>query len=96
MLQEFSLTAINQLWVADITYIPLYGQQIRLSGDADGSFFPATNRLASCELTMTEAIVLERAARRRSGSRQPTADLIHHTDRGGQYAGKKYRAIHQA
>ena len=26
-------------------------------------------------------------------SRQPPADLIHHTDRGGQYAGKKYRGV---
>ena len=25
--------------------------------------------------------------------RQPPADLIHHTDRGGQYAGKKYRGV---
>jgi transposase InsO family protein len=25
--------------------------------------------------------------------RQPKAGLVHHTDRGGQYAGKEYRAV---
>ena len=26
-------------------------------------------------------------------TRQPAPNMIHHTDRGGQYAGQKYRAI---
>ena len=26
-------------------------------------------------------------------TRSPDSQLIHHTDRGGQYAGKEYRAV---
>ena len=41
---------------------------------------------------MTEPLVL-RALRSAIKARQPAANLIHHTDRGGQYAGNKYRAV---
>ncbi len=43
-------------------------------------------------LGMDEDLVLV-AMRRAIRERQPTAGLIHHTDRGGQYAGKRYRAV---
>jgi transposase InsO family protein len=41
---------------------------------------------------MTEKLVLDvlKAAIR---TRQPGPDLIHHTDRGGQYAGAEYRSV---
>lgn len=38
------------------------------------------------EITLV-IVVLKQAIK----NRQPSADLIHHTDRGGQYAGKMYR-----
>ena len=41
---------------------------------------------------MTEALTLA-ALRSAIRQRQPTNDLIHHSDRGGQYAGTQYRAI---
>src|SRR5439155_6516607 len=41
---------------------------------------------------MTEALVLA-ALRQAIGRRQPKPDLIHHTDRGGQYAGGEYREV---
>ncbi|MEO2033208.1 MAG: DDE-type integrase/transposase/recombinase [Planctomycetaceae bacterium] len=41
---------------------------------------------------MTESLVL-RALRSAVKQRQPDANLIHHTDRGGQYAGNEYRAV---
>lgn len=41
-------------------------------------------------MTETDVIVTLRSAIR---TRQPAAVLIHHTDRGGQYAGTRYRAI---
>jgi transposase InsO family protein len=41
---------------------------------------------------MEEDLVLG-ALRRAIRERQPAAGLIHHTDRGGQYAGKRYRAV---
>ena len=41
---------------------------------------------------MKESLVLE-VLRRGIRERQPQAGLIHHTDRGGQYAGVKYREV---
>ena len=41
---------------------------------------------------MTDSLVIA-AIQQAIRQRQPTADLIHHTDRGGQYASKRYRAI---
>lgn len=46
----------------------------------------------SLKMGMTEGLVIE-TLRHAIGNRQPSEGLIHHTDRGGQYAGKKYRAI---
>jgi len=41
---------------------------------------------------MEEDLVLG-ALRRAIQTRQPAPGLIHHTDRGGQYAGRRYRAV---
>jgi putative transposase len=41
---------------------------------------------------MTESLVL-RALQLAVEERQPQQELIHHTDRGGQYACKEYRAV---
>lgn len=81
----------GELWVGDITYIPLRGGRFcylamlmdRYSRSIVGWHL---------EETMTERLVLA-ALRRAIGARQPQASLIHHTDRGGQYAGKSYRAL---
>jgi transposase InsO family protein len=39
-----------------------------------------------------EPLVLE-SSQQAIRSRQPRRDLIHHSDRGGQYAGHAYRAL---
>ena len=41
---------------------------------------------------MEEPLVIA-ALRQAIKARQPAYGLVHHTDRGGQYAGKKYRKI---
>lgn len=82
---------INQLWVGDITYVPLRGGGFcylallmdRYSRDIVG--------WAIAE-TMTDALTLA-ALRMAIRERQPPALLIHHTDRGGQYASNRYRAV---
>ncbi len=91
LLEEPETTRTNQLWVGDITYIPL----------ADRSFcylamlMDRHSRLLigwDLDASMTDALTaraLTQAVRRR----QPSASLIHHTDRGGQYASHRYRDI---
>ena len=43
-------------------------------------------------MDMTEGLVIE-TLQKAIRSRQPVGSLIHHTDRGGQYAAKEYRKL---
>jgi len=84
-------SGINQIWVGDITYIPLEnGHFLYLAVLLD----LYSRRIVGWELCdhMKESLVLA-ALRGAIVSRGPGADLLHHTDRGGQYAGKKYRRV---
>src|SRR5437868_5490733 len=84
-------TGINQLWVGDITYVPLVGGSfcyLALLMDRYSRYVVGWH----LEDTMTEALVLA-ALRLAIHVRQPPAGLIHHTDRGGQYAGTRYRGL---
>ncbi len=86
---------INEVWVGDITYIPLSGRR----GPGRFGYLALlmdlwSRRIVGWEYgsTMDEELVLG-ALRRAIRERQPPAGLIHHTDRGGQYAGKRYREV---
>jgi len=91
LLEDFSLTAIDRLWVADITYIPLSGKRFAYLAMLMDRY---SRRLIGWSLdhSMTDALVissLQIAMRRR----RPSSDLIHHSDRGGQYASKRFRGV---
>jgi transposase InsO family protein len=91
LLENFTLTGPNQLWVADITYIPLQGRRFAyLSMLMDRH----SRRLIGWEIdtTMTEELVI-RSLRRAIDRRQPRPRLVHHSDRGGQYAGRRFRGL---
>ena len=91
LLENFVLSGLNQLWVADITYIPLRGRRFAyLSMLMDRH----SRRLIGWQLdeTMTEELVIQ-SLRRAIDRRQPPPQLIHHSDRGGQYAGRQFRAL---
>lgn len=80
---------INQLWVGDITYVPLVGGDfLYLAMLMDR----CSRRIVGWDLQdhMRESLVLA-ALRAAIALRQPRPGLIHHTDRGGQYAGTEYR-----
>jgi putative transposase len=82
---------VNQTWVADITYVPLRGGAFAYLALMMDLF---SRRVVGWDLAdcMTEPLVLE-VLRQAIHSRQPSAGLIHHSDRGGQYAGHFYRAV---
>ena len=83
---------VNQVWVGDISYIPLQaGSFLYLAMLMD----LYSRRIIAWELRdhMKETLVLARCARRSRCVIR--AGLIHHSDRGGQYAGKKYREVLQ-
>jgi putative transposase len=91
LLEDFSLAGINQLWVADITYIPLVGRKFAYLAMLMDRF---SRRLIGWRLdaTMTEELVLASLTTAIRAGR-PTDALIHHSDRGGQYAGKRFRSV---
>ena len=86
-----TLTAIHSRWVGDITYVPLAGGAF---GDLATRRDRGSRRLVGWHLaeSMTEDLVIPvlPAAIR---ERQPAPRLIHHTDRGGQYASTPTPAI---
>jgi transposase InsO family protein len=82
---------LNRVWVADITYLPL-----RPGGFA---YLAALMDLCSRRIVgwslddqMTDSLVSD-ALQKAIAARQPPPGLIHHSDRGGQYASHAYRAI---
>ena len=91
LLEMENPTATNQLWVADITYLPLQGGGFCYLA----ALMDRYSRMIvgwSIESSMTESLVLS-VLRQAIRKRQPRPGLVHHSDRGGQYAGKQYRAL---
>lgn len=82
---------IDQLWVGDITYVPLRGGAFCYLASLMDRF---SRRIVGWELaeTMTDALTLA-ALRMAIRLRQPAPQLIHHSDRGGQYASAAYRSM---
>ena len=88
-------TGSNEVWVGDITYIPLLPRHGRGRFGYLALLLDLwSRRIVGWEYggSMDEDLVLG-ALQRAIRERQPAAGLIHHTDRGGQYAGKRYRAV---
>jgi transposase InsO family protein len=90
LLEGIEIERINQVWVGDITYIPLPSAFAYLALLMD--LYSRKIIGWSLDLNMEEPLVIA-ALRQAIKARQPANGLIHHTDRGGQYAGKQYRKI---
>jgi putative transposase len=82
---------INQLWVGDITYVPIVGSDFLYLAMLMDRF---SRRIVGWDMQdhMRESLVLA-ALRAAIALRRPRSGLIHHTDRGGQYAGAEYRRM---
>jgi putative transposase len=83
-------TAPNQVWVADITYIPT---------DEGWLYLAAVKDLYTCEIVgwamdsrMTQTLVAD-ALRAAYWRKKPGPGLLHHSDRGSQYCSHAYRAL---
>ena len=86
--RDFEATAPNQKWLADLTYVPtnegwlylalvldLYAR--KLVGWAMSETMPQELTLSALDVAL--------------GWRDPAAGLVHHSDRGSQYAANDYR-----
>ena len=87
--ESMELTAINQLWVADITYIRLRWEFVFLAVVLDAF----SRKAIGWELGRTLETKLALAALEAAlASRNPPPGLVHHSDRGTQYASNAYVA----
>jgi transposase InsO family protein len=85
--RELVLTGLDQLWVADITYIRLEWEFVYLAVILDAF----SRRVIGWALDRTlEARLTLEALRMALQRRKPAPGLVHHSDRGVQYASTDY------
>jgi len=90
---QLMLTGINQLWVADITCIRLETEFVYLAVVID-----AFSRRAigwALDRTVEDDLTLP-ALRMALQGRRPPASMVHHSDRGSQYASGDYTDLLKA
>jgi transposase InsO family protein len=90
--RDFSVgtRACNTAWVSDLTYVPTREGFLYLAVVLD----LASRRVVGWALGDTLETALPVAALRRAiRQRQPDREIIHHSDRGSQYASRAYRAV---
>jgi putative transposase len=87
---RMKLTGIDQLWVADITYIRLKAEFVYLAVILDGF----SRRVVgwSLDRTLAARLTIE-ALERAIEERRPEPGLVHHSDRGFQYACAEYITV---
>jgi putative transposase len=87
---EMKLTNVNQLWIADITYIRLESEFVYLAVVLDAF----SRRVIGWALDRTLEAKLTVAALKMTLSRRTVAaGLVHHSDRGVQYAADEYTSL---
>jgi putative transposase len=88
--QRMKLTGLDQLWMADITYIRLDAEFVYLAVILD-SF---SRKVVGWNLDRTLTSRLATGALQQAIlARQPMPGLVHHSDRGIQYASAEYVAL---
>ena len=88
--QQFKAAAPNQIWVADITYIPTEEGWLYLAGHKD--VFTGAIVGYAMGPRMTKNLVSQ-SLFRAVAAKGPVPGLIHHSDRGGQYCSHEYRKL---
>ncbi len=89
---RLNLTNINQLWVADITYIRLQTEFVYLAVILDAF----SRKVVGWALGQSLATSLPKEALEKAiTERRPLPGLVHHSDRGLQYASDEYIEVLQ-
>ena len=87
------LSGVNQLWIADLTYIRLREEFVFLAAILDA--FSRRVIGWALERSLDDHLTLS-ALRMALTARRPLAGLVHHSDRGSQYASRDYTELLQA
>jgi len=88
--RDFTATAPNRKWVADITYIPTKQGWLYLAVVLD--LF--SRRIVGWSMSDTiDSALVQDALRMALLHRRPDGDLLHHSDRGVQYAAEDFQNL---
>jgi putative transposase len=83
-------TTFDQVWVADLTYLPTRAGVLYLATVLD----LGSRRCVGWAMQDTMDVSLPlRALEQAIATRRPPPGLLHHSDRGGQYASHAYQAV---
>jgi len=88
--KRMELTAVNQLWVADLTYIRLQHEFVYMAVLLDAFSRRVIGWALSRSLRSDVAV---EALRQALDRRKPLPGLVHHSDRGVQYASDAYTQL---
>jgi transposase InsO family protein len=88
--REFTAEKPNQKWVADITYVPTQEGWLYLSGVLD---LYSRKVVGWAMSNLIDTDLVEQALRMALFQRQPGQGLLHHSDRGSQYASHRMQAL---
>ncbi len=88
--RQFTAAAPNQVWLADITYVPTEEGWLYLAVVLD--LFARKVVGWAMASTMPQELTLA-ALRMAINNRRPDPGLLHHADRGSQYAAHDYRRL---
>lgn len=88
--QEFGVERPDQVWTADITYVPTHEGWLYVAAIKDLFAGEIVGRSFGERMT-TDLVV--RALEQAVATRRPTRGLIHHSDRGSQYCSHEYRGL---
>jgi putative transposase len=88
--RDFAVSEPDRVWASDITYIPTDEGWLYLAGVLDLCSRTAVGWSMSETLERTLVLDALKMAYRR---RRPAKGLIHHSDRGCQYASEDYRSL---
>jgi putative transposase len=88
--RALTLTGLDQLWIADLTYVRLELEFVYLAVMLDAF----SRRVIGWALEGTrEAALTLQALRMALAQRRTSAGLVHHSDRGVQYASRDYTQL---
>jgi transposase InsO family protein len=89
LIKGMVMSRINQVWLADITYIRIRSGFVYLAGILDGYSRRVIGYAISANLETSLAL---KALRMALAGRNPGPGVIHHSDQGVQYASEEYVA----
>ena len=88
--RQFAVTEPNRVWASDLTYVPTHEGWLYLAIVVD----LYSRKVVGWALAATmETRLVEAALEMAIGRRTPLPGLLHHSDRGSQYASHAYQAL---